>query len=305
MPSIDRRRLVGFGAAGALAAALPGPVAAAPPAPRTATLPDGTTVPALGMGSWHMAERGTPEAAQAAMTLGLSLGLTLVDTAEIYGGGKSEQLIAPVIAGKRDGIFLVSKVWPTHATADGIEAALRASLARLGTDHLDLYLLHAPRGADMATVVPAFEHVRALGLTRRWGVSNFTAAQMEALFAIEHGANCATNQVLYNLANRAIEADLIPWCEKHKMPIMAYSPLGAGGTASLLSDPTLGRVAAARGVTPAAVALAWAMRDGRTIALVESGSSPHIREDAVAATLVLGDSEIAALDAAFPPPRAG
>ena len=304
MPSLHRRDFVALGTAGALAAALPRSAVAEAPA-REVTLPDGTAAPALGMGSWHMAERSTPEAAQAAMKLGLSLRLTLIDTAEIYGSGRSEELIAPVIAGRRDEIFLVSKIWPTHAGSEAsIEAALRASLKRLGTDHFDLYLLHAPGNADLKTVVATFEQLRARGLIRRWGVSNFSVPQMEALFSIEGGARCATNQVLYNLAARGVEADLIPWCNAHKMPIMAYSPLGAGGMAALLAEPALVKIADARGVTPAAVALAWAMRDGRTIALVESASSQHIREDAAATTLLLSESDIAALDTAFPPPRA-
>lgn len=302
---IDRRGFVALAAAGAAAAAVPN-LAAAATGPQTVAFADGTRVPALGQGSWHMADgRNAPEAAEAAMRLGISLGLALIDTAEIYGSGRSEEMIAKVIAGQRDKVFLVSKVWPTHASADGIERALRASLQRLGTDHLDLYLLHWRQGADLNVVVKTFERLRTQGVIRRWGVSNFSVHDMEDLLAVPGGAHCAANQVLYNLAARDIETDLMPWSRRHKMPIMAYSPLGAGGTGKLLATPALKTIAARRGVPPAAVALAWAMRDGNTIAIVQSGSDKHVREDAAALALTLSRAEIEALDAAFPPPRAG
>src|ERR1700732_2739786 len=165
--------------------------------------------------------------------------MTLIDTAEIYGSGNAERLISHVIAGQRDRVFLVSKVWPSHVAGNGIERACDASLARLGTDHLDLYLLHWPNGfTDLSGVVKAFENLRAAGKIRAWGVSNFKVSDMEDLFRVSHGDRCATNQVLYNLGNRGIEHDLLPWCERHRMPVMAYSPLGGAG-ACLLRDPTL------------------------------------------------------------------
>ncbi len=309
MTTMDRRGFVGACAAGSLASVLPAAVLPAPAfaaEPRTVAFADGGTAPALGQGSWHMAGGHTPpQEAEQAMTLGLSLGLTLIDTAEVYSNGRAEELIAPVIAGKRDKVFLVSKVWPSHATAEGIERSLHASLKRLGTDHLDLYLLHFREDADLKEVVKGFERVRAQGLTRRWGVSNFTVRDMEELTAIPGGENCATNQVLYNLAARGVESDLIPWCAKRRMPIMAYSPLGSGGRAALLANPVLKKLGEARGVGPAAIAVAWAMRDGRTITVVETASAAHVREDAAAGSLVLSAAEIKALDDAFPPPRAG
>ena len=305
---IDRRGFVGLCATGALAAGLSRRAAAAAEAEasRTVAFADGANVPALGQGSWHMASgRAAPEAAEDAMKLGLSLGLTLLDTSDNYSDGRAEEMVAKVIAGRRDKIFLVSKLSPPDATEDGVERELTTSLQRLGTDHLDLYLLHQRRGADLQAAVKGFERVRDKGLVKRWGVSNFAVADMEQLLAIPGGANCATNQVQYNLATRGIETDLMPWCAKRKMPIMAYSPLGAGGKAALLSNPVLVRLGAARHVSPAAIALAWVMRDGRTIALSETGSATHVRENAAALGFALSAAELKELDAAFPQTRAG
>src|SRR6267378_3406075 len=235
---------------------------------------DGTIVPMLGQGSANLGQGRRPEAAEEeALRTGLSLGMTLIDTAEMYGNGRSEELIGRVIAGQRDRVFLVSKVSPNHVAGDGIARACDASLARLGTDHLDLYLLHWPsRDTDLSSIVAAFESLRAAGKIRAWGVSNFKVSDMEDLFRVSHGDRCATNQVLYNLGNRGIEHDLLPWCEQHGMPVMAYSPLGGSG-ASLLRDPTLARIGAAHSCSAAAVALAWAIRNGNIIAIPESGSA--------------------------------
>ena len=210
-------------------------------------------------------------------------------------------MIGHVIAGQRDRVFLVSKVSPNHVTGNGIARACEASLARLGTDHLDLYLLHWPnRVTDLSGVVAAFESLRAAGKIRAWGVSNFKVSDMEDLFHVPHGDRCATNQVLYNLGSRGIEHDLLPWCEQRGMPVMAYSPLG--GT-SLLRDPTLARIGAAHGCSAAAVALAWAIRSGNVIAIPESGSAAHVKENAVALSLTLTPQELQTLDAAHPPPH--
>jgi len=222
---------------------------------RTVKFHDGTIVPALGQGSARLAQGRHPETVEEeALRTGLSLGMTLIDTAEIYGSGRSERLIGRVIAGQRDRVFLVSKVWPNHVTGNGIARACEASLARLGIDHLDLYLLHWPsRDADLSSVVAAFEILRAAGKIRAWGVSNFKVSDMEDLFHVPHGDRCATNQILYNVGSRAIEHDLLPWCEQRGMPVMAYTPLGGE---SLLRDPTLTRIGAAHGCSAAAVALA-------------------------------------------------
>ena len=281
--------------------------AAIPPA-RAATptikFHDGITVPALGQGSANLGQGRRPEAAEEeALRTGLLLGMTLIDTAEMYGSGRSEELIGRVIAGQRDRVFLVSKVSPNHVAGDGIPRACEASLARLGTDHLDLYLLHWPsRDADLSSIVVAFESLRTSRKIRAWGVSNFKTSDMEDLFRVPHGDRCATNQVLYNLGNRGIEQDLLPLCERHGIPVMAYSPLGGAG-ASLLRDPALARIAAAHSCSAAAVALAWTIRNGNVIAIPESGSSEHVRENAVALSLTLTPDELRALDAAHPPNR--
>jgi diketogulonate reductase-like aldo/keto reductase len=277
--------------------------ASARAATSTVKFPDGTIVPAIGQGSANLAQGRHPQAAEEeALRTGLSLGMTVIDTAEIYGDGRSEKLIGRVIAGQRDRVFLVSKVWPNHVTGDGIARACEASLGRLGTDHLDLYLLHWPsRDAALSNIVPAFENLRAAGKIRAWGVSNFKVGDMEDLFRVSRGDRCATNQVLYNLGNRDIEHDLLPWCQRHGVPVMAYSPLGGPG-AGLLRDSPLLRIGAARSCSAAAVALAWTIRNGSVIAIPESGSAEHVRENAVALSLTLTPDELHALDAAHPPP---
>ena len=270
---------------------------------RTVKFYDGTIVPALGQGSARLAQGRHPEAIEEeALRTGLSLGMTLIDTAEMYGHGRSEKLVSHVIAGQRDRVFLVSKVLPNHVTGDGIAHACEASLARLGTDHLDLYLLHWRNpGTDLSGVVTAFESLRAAGKIRAWGVSNFKVSDMEDLFHIPHGDRCATNQVLYNVGSRGIEYDLLPWCAQRGMPVMAYSPLGGPG-AGLLRDPTLARIGVAHDCSAAAVALAWTIRSGHVIAIPESGSVAHVKENAVALSLTLTRQELQTLDAAYPPP---
>ena len=277
------------------------PSSATAAASRTVKLHDGTTAPALGQGSANLGQRRHPEAEEEdALRTGISLGMTLIDTAEMYGGGRSEQLIGRVIAGQRDRVFLVSKVSPNHAAGDGIPRACEASLARLGTDHLDLYLLHWPtRDADLSSIVAGFESLRAAGKIRAWGVSNFRVSDMEELFRVPRGDRCATNQVLYNLGSRGIEHDLLPWCDRHGIPVMAYSPLGGPG-AGLLRDPTLARIGAAHGCSAAAVALAWTIRNGNVIAIPEAGSASHVRENAVARSLTLTPDELLTLDTAHP-----
>ncbi|HVQ79326.1 MAG TPA: aldo/keto reductase [Pseudolabrys sp.] len=271
---------------------------------QTVKFRDGTVVPALGQGSWHLGEGRHPGASEEeALRTGLSLGMTLIDTALLYAGGRSEELIGRVIAGQRDRVFLVSKVPPDRATEAGIARACEASLARLGTDHLDLYLLHWRGGiTNFSGTVMSFEELRSAGKIRAWGVSNFNVSDMEELFLVPHGDRCATNQVPYNVGNRGIERDLLPWCQQRNIPVMAYSPLGGPG-ASLLRDPTLTRIAAAHGCSAAAVALAWAIRSGNVIAIPESGSVAHVKENAVALSLKLTPEDFQTLDAAHPPPH--
>jgi diketogulonate reductase-like aldo/keto reductase len=262
---------------------------------------DGTVVPALGQGSAGLGKGKHPQAVEEeAVRTGLSLGMTLIDTAEVYG---SEEFIGRAIVGQRNPVFLVSKVWPNHVAGNGIMRACEASLKRLGTDHLDLYLLHWPNGVtNLSSVVTAFENLRSGEKIRAWGVSNFKVSDMEDLFRIPKGDRCATNQLPYSLVDRGIERDLLPWCEHHGMPVMAYSPLGGTG-ASLLRDPTLLRIGAAHGCSAAAVALAWTIRNGNVIAIPESGSVAHVKENAVALSLTLTPQELQSLDAAYPLPN--
>jgi diketogulonate reductase-like aldo/keto reductase len=268
---------------------------------QTVKFRDGTVVPPIGQGSWHIGQ-GRHQAAdeEEVLRMGLSLGMTLIDTSGDYGEGRSEELIKHVIAGQRDRAFVVSKVEANDVAGDAMARACEASLARLGIDHLDLYLLHWPTpNAKFPEAVAGFESLRAADKIRAWGVSNFTVPQMEDLFQVPRGDRCATNQVHYNLGNRSIERDLLPWCKQHSMPVMAYSPLGGPG-ARLLGDPILGRIAAAHACSAAAVALAWTIRSGNVIAIPESGSVAHVKENAVALSLSLTLQELQTLDAAHP-----
>lgn len=267
----------------------------------TVKFKDGSVVAAIGQGSARLGQGRRPEAAEEeALRTGLSLGMTVVDTAEIYSGGNAERLIGKVIADHRDRVFLVSKVWPSHVAGNGIERACEGSLGRLGTDHLDLYLLHWANGiSNLSGVVTAFEKLRSTGRIRAWGVSNFKVKDMENLFRVPQGDRCATNQIPYSLGDRGIEHDLLPWCERHDIPVMAYSPLG-GPNSNLLGDSTLLSIGAAHGCPAAAVALAWAIRSGKVIAIPESGSVAHVRENALALSLMLTPQELETLDAMRP-----
>ena len=282
-------------------AAEPASGAASSGASRTVKFPTGTVVSALGQGSAGLGQGRHPAAEEEeALRTGLSLGMTLIDTSGNYGGGRSEELIKRVIVGQRDRAFVVSKLEPNEVTGDAMARACEASLARLGTNYLDLYLLHWPvSNAHFPEVVAGFERLRAAGKIRSWGVSNFSVRQMEDLFRTPQGDRCATNQVSYSVTDRAIERDLLPWCEQLGMPVMAYSPLGGPG-ASLLRDPTLARIGAAHGCSAAAVALAWTIRSGNVIAIPESGSPAHVKENAVALALTLTPQELQTLDAAHP-----
>ena len=229
-------------------------------------------MPALGQGSARLAKGRYPEAAVIeALRAGIAAGMTLIDTAELYG---SEELIGRAIAGQRDKLFLVSKVWPTHVAGDGVARACEASLKRLGTDYLDLYLLHWPqKGVGISHVVAAFEDLVTKKKIRSWGVSNFGVREMEELFRVPRGDHCATNQVPYSLADRDIERSVLPWCRRRGMPVMAYSPLGGEG-AKLLRDPTLAKIGSEHGCTAAAVALAWTIRDGNVSQFLSPARRP-------------------------------
>ena len=285
------------------AAQVPDTGAASKPAARTVRLPDGTTVPPLGQGCWHLGQgRHPPVVEEEALRTGVSLGMTLIDTSGNYGSGRSEQFLNHVIAGQRDRIFLVSKVEGNQVSGDGIARACAASLARLGSGYLDLYLLHWPiPSAQFPGVVAAFEQLRAAGKVRAWGVSNFNVEQMEDLFRVPDGHRCATNQVPYSLNNRRIERDVLPWCAQHSLPVMAYSPLG-GDNNLVVGDRALAQIGTIHGCSAAAVALAWVMRSGSVIAIPESGSPAHVRENAGALSIALTPRDLQSLDAAFPAP---
>lgn len=291
-----------FPAAGTMIGALSGAsVLAADTPPRTARLRNSTIVPAIGQGSWHLGQGRHPAALEEeALRTGISLGMTLIDTSGNYGEGRSEELISRVIAGQRNRVFLVSKVETDQVSRDAMARACEASLARLGTDYLDLYLLHWPvPRAQFSSVVAAFEQLRAGEKIRAWGVSNFNISQMEDLFRVPDGHGCATNQVPYSLNNRGIERDLLTWCKEHGMPVMAYSPLG-GDNNLVIGDRTLAQIGATHGCSAAAVALAWVIRNGNVIAIPESGVPAHVKENAVALSLTLTPQELQTLDAAYP-----
>ena len=268
---------------------------------RSIALSDGTQVAALGQGTWKIGEGQYP-AKQAAATirLGVELGLTLIDTAEMYGGGASERVVGQAIEGLREQVFLVTKVYPHNASRTGVPAACARSLQRLGVDAIDLYLLHWRGGTPLAETVAAFEKLRAAGRIRHWGVSNFDVDDMEELLGVPGGANCAANQVLYNPEYRGIEFDLLAWQADHRIPVMAYSPVGQGGR--LLRNPAIKTVAARHGVSPAQVAIAWSLRHPGVISIPKSGDAAHLRENAAAAALTLTPEDLAEIDRAYKPP---
>lgn len=264
-------------------------------------LPDGTEVPALGQGTWHMGERGAEAKSEAAaLRAGIDLGLTLIDTAEMYADGGAERVVRQAVAGRRDEVFLVSKVYPHNASRQGCIAACERSLARLGTDRIELYLLHWRGSVPLAETVRGMEALQAAGKIRSWGVSNFDVEDMEELWRAGGGA-CATNQVLYNPEHRGIEFDLMAWQSQHRVPLMAYTPLGQAGR--LLRATALATVAARHDATPAQVALAWSMRSGNVIAIPKASSLDHVTANAAAAALRLEAEDLAVIDAGFPPPR--
>lgn len=263
-------------------------------------LPDGEAVPALGLGTWGMGERAAARADEvAALHFGLDLGMALIDTAEMYGDGGAEEVVGEAIAGRRDAVFLVSKVLPSNASRRATVAACERSLHRLGTDRIDLYLLHWRGGTPLAETVAAFADLRRDGKIRHWGVSNLDLADMRELVAAPGGGDVATNQVLYNLTRRGIEHDLLPWCRERRIPVMAYSPIEQG---RMLAQPALKAVAGRHGATPAQVALAWLTRQDGLIVIPKAARIAHLRENRAAVGLRLSKADLAELDRAFPPP---
>lgn len=263
-------------------------------------LPSGEMVAALGQGTWMMGEGRHARAEEVrALQLGLDLGMTLIDTAEMYANGGAEEVTSDAIAGRRGEVFLVTKVLPSNASRAGVVAACERSLRRLRTDVIDLYLLHWPGPHPLAETVGGFEALKQAGKIRHWGVSNFDTEDMEALLDAG-GAGVATNQVLYNLTRRGIEHDLLPWHGRQAIPVMAYSPIEQG---RLARNRELRRIAAAHGASAAQVALAFVLARPNVIAIPKAGSEAHVRDNRAAAELVLTPADFTALDAAFPPPR--
>ena len=257
---------------------------------------------ALGQGTWNMGEKKKKDRAEeiAALRLGIELGMSLIDTAEMYGDGKSEKFIAEAIDGRRERVFLVSKVLPQNATRRGTIKACEGSLRRLKTDRLDLYLLHWREDVPLEETLAGFDILVKDGKIRHWGVSNFDVADMEELVGLPGGSQATTNQVLYNLLRRGIENDLIGWCREREMPIMAYSPIEQG---RLNKNSALKEVASRLGATPSQVALAWVLRHDDVIAIPKAGKSKHVRENFGALDLRLSKQDLSELDEAFPSPK--
>jgi diketogulonate reductase-like aldo/keto reductase len=267
----------------------------------TVSLPDGEHIPKLGQGTWEMGEQPARRATEiAAIRAGVELGMTLVDTAEMYGDGATESLLGEALGGLRERVFLVSKVYPHNASRRGVQTACEKSLKRLKTDHLDLYLLHWRGSVPLEETVAGFEALRQAGKIRHWGVSNFDTDDMDELMTVPGGDACATNQILYNVARRGPEYDLLPWLAAHDMPAMAYSPVDH---ARLPKRSALDDIADARGVSVFQVALAWVLQQSGVFAIPKAGSAEHVRDNQRALELRLDAGECAAIDAYFKPPR--
>lgn len=273
---------------------------------RKVTLANGQQVPAIGQGTWYLGDDPKVRAEEvAALRAGMDTGMYLIDTAEMYGSGRSESLVGAAIQGRsREELFLVSKVLPSNAGRKNIFRSCEDSLHRLGTDFLDLYLLHWRGGVPLKETVACMEQLKKQGMIRAWGVSNFDIDDMEELWSIPDGKNCQVNQVLYHVGSRGIEYSLLPWMRKHQVALMAYCPLAQGGTLrrGLLTDPTLSAIAKAHGASVSQVMLAWCIRDGAAIAIPRTGKAAHTLQNAAADSLYLSEEELAMIDSCFSPP---
>ena len=264
-------------------------------------LPSGEKVPQLGQGTWRMGENaGARKEEIAALKLGLDLGITLIDTAEMYGNGGAEEVVAEAVRGRRDDCFIVSKVLAENSTRDRTIAACEKSLKRLKTDRIDLYLLHWRGRPRLDETLAGFEALIAAGAIRYWGVSNFDVDDMEELVALSGGTNCASNQVLYNLRRRGIEAGLLPWCRSRGIPIMAYSPIEQG---RLVRDRTLTQIAIRHRATPGQIALAWVLRHGDMMVIPKATTLEHVRDNRAALDIRLTEQDLGELNRGFPPPK--
>jgi len=264
-------------------------------------LADGTAVPRLGLGTWRMGESASGQKDEvAALQLGLDLGMTLIDTAEMYGEGGAEKVVAEAIRGRRDEVFVVSKFYPYHAARQQLVRACEGSLARLRVEAIDLYLLHWRGSVPFAETVETLESLVEGGKIRRWGVSNLDVPELEEIAALDGGAGLVTDQVLYNLAQRGVEFDLLPWCAGRGIPVMAYSPLDQG---DLAEAARLRAIAQRAGVSGAQLALAWVLRDPNVIAIPKATRLEHVRANRAAADVLLDAALLEELDKVFPPPR--
>lgn len=262
--------------------------------------PSGAELPVLGQGTWGMGERGSDRDAEvAALRRGLDLGVGLIDTAEMYGGGGAEEVVGAAIEGRRDEAFVVSKVFPHNATAEGAIAACERSLRRLGIEHLDCYLLHWRGSTPLAETLEAFERLRQDGKIRHFGVSNFDPSDVDELLSLASGRSSATNQVLYNLTRRGVEFDLLPRCREQRLPVMAYSPIEQG---RVTRDPVLRRIAERHSATPAQIALAWVLRADGVCAIPKAATPEHVEQNLAALDVELDADDLSELDTRFPPP---
>jgi len=264
------------------------------------TLPGGGSIPIYGLGTWFMGENARTRPAEvAALKLGLDLGATLIDTAEMYGSGGAEEIVGEAIAGRRDEVFIVSKVLPENTTRRGTIAACERSLKRMRTERIDLYLLHWRGSPSLEETLEAFAALQRDGKIKRWGVSNFDTDDMEELEELG-GEGCASNQVLYNLTRRGVEFDLLPWCRMRGIPVMAYSPIEQG---RMLGHKALASIAARHNATPAQIALAWLLRQKDIVVIPKATNPDHVRENRAALDVELDADDLATLDRAFPPPK--
>src|SRR3989304_580489 len=271
-----------------------------PPIP-TPALPSGVPIPTFGLGTWRMGESARRRADEvAALRRGLELGITLIDTAEMYGDGEAETIVADAVGTRRDDVFIISKVLPENSSRQRTIAACERSLKRLKTDRIDLYLLHWRGGAPLSETLEAFQTLQEAGAIRFWGGSNFDVGDMEELIALAGGNECATNQVLYNLRRRGIEAGLLPWCRERAIPIQAYSPIEQG---RLVGGRALTGVAIRHRATPAEIALAWVLRQTDMMVIPKAGTVAHVRENRAALDIKLTDQDRAELNRGFPPPK--
>jgi len=273
---------------------------------KTLLLPSGSPIPILGQGTWYMGEDPMQKQREIdALRLGMDLGMTLIDTAEMYAEGGAEEVVGAAIAGRRDEVFLVSKVYPHNADRRGVQAACERSLRRLGVDCIDLYLLHWRGAVPLDETLTAFESLKQAGKIRDFGVSNFDRADMQEAAEARGGEQIAVDQVLYNLTKRGIEWALRPWCREQGIPVMAYSPLEStpADQRRMLGNPRLQAIAQRHNASPAQIALAWLLRQENLIAIPKAVAPEHIRQNRAALDIVLTDQDLAEIDIAFPPPR--